>query len=102
MDRYRRHQNQDFATEIYSLMQPDGEISDSSSSDASSCPEQRGRNIYMHIWLGSELGHQPLSGLTTDNPAFLAERFLIKHNLPMTALEELKQMVIQKIKEFNC
>ncbi len=54
----------------------------------------------MHIWLGSELGHQPLQGLTSDNPSQLAAEFISKFELPQEAFEELRTMIEMKIHDY--
>lgn len=99
LDKYRRELNTKFANEIIGLVDvkaPDS-VTESSSSSGGSI---NGQLIYMHIWLGSELGHQPLYGLCSDDPGRLAFEFLERHNLSQDAQGELKEMIVSKIQEY--
>lgn len=55
----------------------------------------------MQIWLGPELGHQPLQGFTFSDPKVIAMNFLNQFNLPMTELDELEDIIKMKIQEYN-
>jgi hypothetical protein len=55
LDRVRRSLNREFAQQIIDLIDPCAERSSSSSESTHSSPD--GQLIFMHIWLGSELGH---------------------------------------------
>ena len=46
----------EFAEEILNKVRSDAELSDSDSS-TDTLSELKGEIIYMHIWLGSEIGH---------------------------------------------